>query len=79
MKARSTHSLLTGLVCWVLLALTSAPAAATTLNLLLIHGRTNSSGEQFGTLTTDQLGAWQGTTLTTGANVYYVQWDAWNR
>jgi hypothetical protein len=79
MKARSAHSLLTGFVCLALLALSSAPASATTRNLLLIHGRTNSSGEQFGTLTTDQLGAWQGTTLATGANVYYVQWDAWNR
>ena len=79
MKARSTHWLLTGFVFLVLLALSSQLASATTLNLLLIHGRTNSSGEQFGALTTDQLGAWQGTTLTTGANVYYVQWDAWNR
>jgi hypothetical protein len=79
MKARSTQSLLTWVVCSVLLALSSLPASATTFNLLFIHGRTNSSGEEFGVLNHDQLGAWQGTPLTTTANVYYVQWDAWNR
>ena len=82
METKSMHALLKGLVCSALLAmltLASLPVSAQTRNLLFIHGRTNSSGEQFGVLTHDQLGAWSGTQLATTANVYYVQWDAWNR
>jgi hypothetical protein len=84
MKTESMQVLMKGLLCSALLAmlaLTSLAASAQTRNLLFIHGRTNSSGEQFGALTQDQIGAW-GTSTTpvvTTANVYYVQWDAWNR
>jgi len=63
---------------FVLMGLTSLEA--TTHNILLIHGRFDSTkGEQFGVFTTDQANYWQGQVPgTVDGHVYYVQWDAWN-
>ena len=54
-------------------------AQITQINVLMIHGRSDSSGEQFGWFSTDQHNAWGGLKPVTGGNVWYVQWDAWNR
>lgn len=48
-------------------------------NILLIHGRLHNTSEQYGHFTSDQAGAWSGLRPVTGGNVWYVQWDAWNR
>jgi len=54
-------------------------AQSLTHNILLIHGRSDSSNEQFGVFTTDQHQYWSGTPVTADGHVYFVQWDAWNR
>lgn len=77
-------------------AISLVPAFAQNPNIhvLLIHGRHSpcpnfpysasscSTPEIYGTLTTDQAGAWGNLgglgTLATAGNVLYVQWDAWN-
>ncbi|HLJ27336.1 MAG TPA: hypothetical protein VKY85_11555 [Candidatus Angelobacter sp.] len=53
--------------------------SALTHNILLIHGRADSTHEQFGVFATDQLGYWSGRPTTVDGHVYFVQWDAWNR
>lgn len=55
------------------------PSQIKHINVLLIHGRSNSAGEQFGHFLTDQHNAWGGLKPATGGTVWYVQWDAWNR
>lgn len=69
------------IVGFVMVALSSAQAVAATYthNILLIHGRSNSSGERFGVFTYDQHKAWNGMSPVTTGKVYFVQWDAWNR
>jgi len=59
--------------------LAQVPSQISQINVLMIHGRSDSSGEQFGWLSTDQHNAWGGLKPVTGGNVWYVQWDAWNR
>lgn len=52
-------------------------AQAATHNILLIHGRSDSANEQFGTLTWDQHNYWGGhVPATADGHIYYVQWDA---
>jgi len=60
-----------------LLAMSSLQAY--THNILLIHGRFDSTkGEQFGVFGNDQAQYWQGQVpATADGHVYYVQWDAW--
>jgi hypothetical protein len=53
--------------------------AQLTHNILMIHGRHDSTNEQFGVLTTDQLGYWSGRPATVDGHIYFIQWDAWNR
>lgn len=61
----------------VLALLTAFSATAATHNILLIHGRSDSSNEQFGVLSYDQHNYWQGKTPSTAdGHVYFVQWDA---
>jgi hypothetical protein len=56
------------------------PTQIKQINVLLIHGRNDSTkGEQFGHFTFDQAGFWGGLKPITGGHVWYVQWDAWNR
>jgi hypothetical protein len=55
------------------------PSQITQINVLMIHGRSNSGGEKFGWFRTDQHQAWGGLKPVTQGNVWYVQWDAWNR
>jgi len=59
--------------------LAQVPPQIHQINVLMIHGRSNSSGEQFGWFRTDQHNAWGGLKPITGGNVWFVQWDAWNR
>jgi hypothetical protein len=54
-------------------------AQSFTHNILLIHGRSDSTNEQFGVFTTDQHHYWNGSPVTADGHVYFVQWDAWNR
>jgi len=54
-------------------------AQSLTHNILMIHGRSDSTNEQFGVLTTDQHQYWSGSPTTADGHVYFVQWDAWNR
>lgn len=55
----------------------ASSAQATTHNILLIHGRSDSSGETFGTLTWDQHKYWEGKLpATADGHVFFVQWDA---
>lgn len=60
-------------------SLAQVPSQIHEINVLMIHGRSNSSGEQFGWFRTDQHNAWGGLRPITGGNVWFVQWDAWNR
>lgn len=55
------------------------PSQINQINVLMIHGRSDSSGEQFGWFSTDQHNAWGGLKPITQGNVWFVQWDAWNR
>jgi hypothetical protein len=83
MKSIVTNLLYAALGCLALLfCAASVPAQAQTVNILLIHGRTdpNSSNppERYGVWAIDQMGVWGGNKVLTSGNVYYVQWDAWN-
>jgi hypothetical protein len=76
---------------WLLLMLSflqgwaQVPSQINQINVLLIHGRNDSTkGEQFGRFTFDQAGFWKrsnGQELkpVTGGHVWYIQWDAWRR
>ncbi len=61
------------------LLMASPSAQALTHNILLIHGRSDSSNEQFGVFTFDQHQYWSGSPATADGHVFFVQWDAWNR
>lgn len=84
MKSQVAKLPLAVAVCLMLAgALTSTFAQAQTVNILMIHGRTDptktSPQEQYGVFSTDQMNEWGGNVPVTAGNVYYVQWDAWNR
>lgn len=84
MKTKMAKLLLALAGCLMLAgALTSTSVQAQTINILMIHGRTNPTSttpnEQYGVFSTDQMNDWGGNVPATAGNVYYVQWDAWNR
>jgi hypothetical protein len=66
------------LVGYLTMLLSSAPAFAREMNVLLIHGRLHNTKEHYGHFRDDQAGAWGGLTPATAGTVWYVQWDAWN-
>jgi hypothetical protein len=66
-------------VCCLAILSSAQAFGQTTINVLLIHGRLNNSSEKFGHFQTDQANVWGGLKPATGGNVWYVQWDAWNR
>lgn len=80
MKSKVTK-LSFALTACLMLAMSSALAFSQTVNVLLIHGRTDPSAtsphEAFGVWSTDQMNYWGGNKTLTSGHVYYVQWDAW--
>jgi hypothetical protein len=84
MKTKMTKLVLAVAGCLTLaFALTSTLVQAQTINILMLHGRTDPTSttpnEQYGVFTTDQMGNWNGDVPNkSGAHVYYVQYDAWN-
>jgi hypothetical protein len=59
--------------------LAQVPSQIHEINVLMIHGRSNSSGEAFGSFNFDQHNYWGGLRPSTSGTVWFIQWDAWNR